>query len=79
MKAEDDDEEEGPKGPCPEEAAEKFAELRKLNNVVEKSITKNGRKHADTLKQSKSKLNTSNSLNLFQNSLTAWLKLIRAT
>ena len=45
----DDEEEEGPKGPCPEEAAEKFAELRRLNNIVEKSITKNGRKHADTL------------------------------
>jgi len=45
----DEDEEEGPKGPCPEEAAEKFAELRRLNNIVEKSITKNGRKHADTL------------------------------
>ncbi|WP_298940821.1 RNA polymerase sigma factor RpoD [uncultured Psychromonas sp.] len=45
----DEEEEEGPKGPCPEEAAEKFAELRRLNNIVEKSITKNGRKHADTL------------------------------
>ncbi len=44
-----EDEEEGPKGPCPEEAAEKFTELRRLNNIVEKSITKNGRKHADTL------------------------------
>ncbi|MDA7746286.1 RNA polymerase sigma factor RpoD [Psychromonas sp.] len=47
----DDDaaEEEGPKGPCPEEAAEKFTELRRLNNIVEKSIASNGRKHADTL------------------------------
>ena len=45
----DDEEEEGPKGPCPEEAAEKFTELRRLNNIVEKSITKNGRKHAETL------------------------------
>ena len=45
----DSDEEEGPKGPCPEEAAEKFTELRRLNNIVEKSITKNGRKHAATL------------------------------
>ncbi|WP_299661568.1 RNA polymerase sigma factor RpoD [uncultured Psychromonas sp.] len=45
----DEEEEEGPKGPCPEEAAEKFTELRRLNNIVEKSITKNGRKHADTL------------------------------
>ena len=48
-KEDDEEEEEGPKGPCPEEAAEKFAELRRLNNIVEKSITKNGRKHADTL------------------------------
>ncbi|MEL0659316.1 RNA polymerase sigma factor RpoD [Psychromonas arctica] len=48
-KENDEEEEEGPKGPCPEEAAEKFAELRRLNNIVEKSITKNGRKHADTL------------------------------
>ena len=45
----DEEEEEGPKGPCPEEAAEKFTELRRLNNIVEKSIAKNGRKHADTL------------------------------
>jgi len=45
----EDDEEEGPKGPCPEEALEKFTELRRLNNIVEKSIAKNGRKHADTL------------------------------
>jgi len=45
---EDDEEEEGPKGPCPEESAEKFAELRKLNKVVEDSITKNGRAHAET-------------------------------
>jgi len=44
-----EDEEDGPKGPCPEEAAEKFTELRRLNNIVEKSITENGRKHADTL------------------------------
>jgi RNA polymerase primary sigma factor len=44
----DEDEEEGPKGPDPEEAAEKFAELRKLNQVVEDSIIKNGRAHADT-------------------------------
>ncbi len=43
-----EDEEEGPKGPDPEEAAEKFAELRKLNRVVEDSIVKNGRGHADT-------------------------------
>ncbi|MEJ6079435.1 RNA polymerase sigma factor RpoD [Vibrio sp. 1-Bac 57] len=48
-KEDDEEEEEGPKGPCPEEAAEKFTELRRLNNIVEKSITKNGRKHADTL------------------------------
>ncbi|WP_019615980.1 RNA polymerase sigma factor RpoD [Psychromonas ossibalaenae] len=46
----EDDEEEGPKGPCPEEAAEKFAELRKLNKVVEDSIAKNGRGHAETRK-----------------------------
>ncbi|WP_028864338.1 RNA polymerase sigma factor RpoD [Psychromonas aquimarina] len=45
-----EDEEEGPKGPCPEEAAEKFAELRKLNKVVEDSIAKNGRGHAETRK-----------------------------
>ncbi|HEY7865237.1 MAG TPA: RNA polymerase sigma factor RpoD [Psychromonas sp.] len=44
----DEEEEEGPKGPDPEEAAEKFAELRKLNQVVEDSIIKNGRAHADT-------------------------------
>ncbi|TEW52311.1 RNA polymerase sigma factor RpoD [Psychromonas algicola] len=44
-----EEEEEGPKGPCPEEALEKFTELRRLNNIVEKSIAKNGRKHADTL------------------------------
>jgi RNA polymerase primary sigma factor len=47
--ATDDEEEEGPKGPCPEEALEKFTELRRLNNIVEKSIAKNGRKHAETL------------------------------
>ena len=46
----EDEEEEGPKGPCPEESAEKFSELRKLNKVVEDSITKNGRAHADTRK-----------------------------
>ncbi|ABM02176.1 RNA polymerase, sigma 70 subunit, RpoD [Psychromonas ingrahamii 37] len=46
--SDEDDEEEGPKGPDPEEAAEKFAELRKLNQVVEDSITKNGRAHAET-------------------------------
>ncbi len=46
----DEDEEEGPKGPCPEESAEKFAELRKLNKVVEDSIAKNGRGHAETRK-----------------------------
>ena len=46
----EDEEEEGPKGPCPEEAAEKFTELRKLNQVVEDSIAKNGRAHADTRK-----------------------------
>ena len=46
----DDEEEEGPKGPCPEESAEKFAELRQLNKVVEDSITKNGRAHAETRK-----------------------------
>ncbi|MCP5078534.1 MAG: RNA polymerase sigma factor RpoD [Psychromonas sp.] len=46
----EDDEEEGPKGPCPEESAEKFAELRKLNKVVEDSIAKNGRGHAETRK-----------------------------
>ncbi|MFT6926359.1 MAG: RNA polymerase primary sigma factor [Psychromonas sp.] len=46
----DEEEEEGPKGPDPEEAAEKFAELRKLNQIVEDSITKNGRAHADTRK-----------------------------
>ena len=45
-----EDEEEEQKGPCPEEAAEKFAELRKLNQVVEDSIVKNGRAHADTRK-----------------------------
>jgi len=44
----DEEEEEGPKGPDPEEAAEKFAELRKLNQIVEDSIVKNGRAHADT-------------------------------
>ena len=44
----DEEEEEGPKGPDPEEAAEKFAELRKLNQVVEDSIAKNGRAHAET-------------------------------
>ncbi|MEI6896232.1 MAG: RNA polymerase sigma factor RpoD [Psychromonas sp.] len=47
-KSDDEEEEEGPKGPCPEESAEKFAELRKLNKVVEDSIAKNGREHADT-------------------------------
>ena len=46
----DDEEEEGPKGPCPEESLEKFTELRKLNKVVEDSITKNGRSHAATRK-----------------------------
>ncbi|PKH01585.1 RNA polymerase sigma factor RpoD [Psychromonas sp. MB-3u-54] len=46
--SDEDDEEEGPKGPDPEEAAEKFAELRKLNQVVEDSIIKNGRAHAET-------------------------------
>ncbi len=46
----DEDEEEGQKGPCPEEAAEKFAELRKLNKIVEDSIIKNGRGHAETRK-----------------------------
>jgi RNA polymerase primary sigma factor len=46
----DEDEEEGQKGPCPEEAAEKFAELRKLNKVVEDSIIKHGRGHAETRK-----------------------------
>ena len=46
----DDEEEEGPKGPCPIEAAEKFTELRKLNKVVEDSIAKNGRAHATTHK-----------------------------
>ena len=46
----DEEEEEGPKGPCPEEAAEKFAELRKINKVVEDSIAKNGRAHAETRK-----------------------------
>ncbi|MFT5717418.1 MAG: RNA polymerase primary sigma factor [Oleiphilaceae bacterium] len=46
----DDEEEEGPKGPDPEESAEKFGELRKLNKVVEDSITKNGRAHATTRK-----------------------------
>lgn len=45
----EESEDDGPKGPCPEEAAEKFAELRRLNNIVEKSITENGRKHPDTL------------------------------
>ncbi|WP_284205403.1 RNA polymerase sigma factor RpoD [Psychromonas marina] len=48
--AEAEEEEEGPKGPCPEESAEKFAELRKLNTVVEASIAKNGRGHAETRK-----------------------------
>ncbi|PKF61912.1 RNA polymerase sigma factor RpoD [Psychromonas sp. psych-6C06] len=43
-----EDEDEGPKGPCPEESAEKFAELRKLNKIVEDSIAKNGRAHAET-------------------------------
>ncbi len=46
----DEDEEEGQKGPCPEEAAEKFAELRKLNKAVEDSIIKHGRGHAETRK-----------------------------
>jgi len=49
-KEDDEDEEEGPKGPCPEESAEKFAELRQLNKVVEDSIVKNGRDHAETRK-----------------------------
>ena len=48
--AADEDEEDEQKGPCPEEAAEKFAELRKLNQVVEDSIAKNGRGHAETRK-----------------------------
>ncbi|MEH6453252.1 MAG: RNA polymerase sigma factor RpoD [Psychromonas sp.] len=47
-KDDEEEEEEGPKGPDPEEAAEKFAELRKLNQVVEDSIVKNGRGHAET-------------------------------
>jgi RNA polymerase primary sigma factor len=46
----DEEEEEGPKGPCPEESAEKFTELRRLNKIVEDSITKNGRAHANTRK-----------------------------
>jgi RNA polymerase primary sigma factor len=45
--SEEDDEQ---KGPCPEEAAEKFAELRKLNQIVEDSIAQNGRAHAETRK-----------------------------
>jgi RNA polymerase primary sigma factor len=45
-----EDEDEGPKGPCPEESAEKFAELRKLNSIVEASIEQNGRDHAETRK-----------------------------
>ncbi|MCG6200430.1 RNA polymerase sigma factor RpoD [Psychromonas antarctica] len=44
----DEDEEEGPKGPCPIEAAEKFTELRRLNQIVVDSIIKNGRAHKDT-------------------------------
>jgi len=46
--SDDEEEEEGPKGPDPIESAEKFAELRKLNQVVEDSIAKNGRAHAET-------------------------------
>jgi RNA polymerase primary sigma factor len=47
---ESEEEDDELKGPCPEEAAEKFAELRKLNQVVEDSIAKNGRAHAETRK-----------------------------
>jgi len=48
--SDDEDEDEEQKGPCPEEAKEKFTELRKLNKVVEDSIEKNGRGHAKTRK-----------------------------
>jgi RNA polymerase primary sigma factor len=47
---EDSEEDDEQKGPCPEEAAEKFAELRKLNQIVEDSIVKNGRAHPETRK-----------------------------
>jgi RNA polymerase primary sigma factor len=47
---EDSDEDDEQKGPCPEEAAEKFAELRKLNQMVENSIAENGRAHPETRK-----------------------------
>jgi RNA polymerase primary sigma factor len=47
---EDESEDDEQKGPCPEEAAEKFAELRKLNQAVEDSIAQNGRDHAETRK-----------------------------
>lgn len=44
----DEDEEEEQKGPCPEESAEKFTELRRLNKIVEDAVAKHGRAHKKT-------------------------------
>lgn len=75
----DEDEEEEQKGPCPEEAAEKFAELRKLNQVVEDSIAKNGRAHADTRKAIHEQAEFFQQFKLIPKQFDRMVKLIRET
>ncbi|QBY03725.1 RNA polymerase sigma factor RpoD [Thalassotalea sp. HSM 43] len=45
----EEDEEEEDTGPCPEEAREKFTELRRLYDVANKIIDKKGRGHKDAM------------------------------
>jgi len=74
----EEEEEEGPKGPCPEEAAEKFTELRRLNNIVEKSIAKNGRKHPETLAAIKEQAEYFQQFKLIPKQFDRMVKLIRS-